>query len=90
MGRKRAGKGFIHHPAPPNSTKLSLWETGQVKISGMSVEARCGMTQGHHTHAHANKSSPGKAAQMTMEEDLVLGGCDSKMGLLHGKQQPTH
>ena len=51
----RGGREQEEEPPRPNPTQpipppeiLSLWETGQVRMSGiMSVKARCGRTRGH-------------------------------------------
>lgn len=60
------------YPIPPNSSlPKKLWETGQVRMNGMSVKARCGTTRGHHTYSDERWATP---TLMAMEEDLVLMG----------------
>lgn len=94
------GRGGREHPPPtpyhipPNPSlpgkKLSLWETGQVRMSGMSVKSKCGTTQGHHTYSDERWATP---HWWRWEEDLVLMVCDSQMDQMCvavEKLQPTH
>lgn len=69
-------------PAPSKPTllvhpKLSLQETGQVRMSGMRVEARCGARP-----SHIQWWSLGNDPLMLMEENLVLMVCGSQMNQL--------
>ena len=62
-------------PNPPTRTRLSLWETGQVRMSGrMRVKARCGTTRGA---SHIQWGAPGGGATLM----AIFGGASGVDGV---------